>query len=551
MYPNVSIPFLFVFFSICFLLDDDLLGGGVRGTADVDGRPELAACLNGIVDGVDLEGLDEVGVDLLAVVDGGVGELLEDVVESRRPLPGAGLGGEGAVVHHECDAPVVHVGAEGVDGLDDGLVDDLGVWVAGLEEHVDLGHHGGDVYAGGEGVHGDVLLVAGGADLLSDDPGVGSVDLADGELVDAGAVHDDGADLVAGRDLVVDLLEDLLGGHVGGGVGLLEDLLVVVAEGLVHGLDALGGDDLDDVAGDGLAGLGEGLLGGHALPLVAAVEGLDNAVDGAEEDAALAVDVGLVLGGEGGLEHEGGSEGDSPAEGEVGGLAGLVLVDGEGGVDAGAVDLLALLVEAADGGSHALGADGDDVHVLREGLADGVEVSEEEAVGEAEGGAGLHGREDLLVQLGLGGVADQEHDKVGLLDHLPHLAKGAVLLAEAGILGLLVGSGGGAKADGDGGVGAGLHEGVAEVLGLGGGLGSPPDDADLLDALEGLGEEGEEVASALDDGLGGVGELDLNRGENVGGEGHLKRRGRRPLNERCRRGEGADRCGEEGGDGDG
>lgn len=46
-------------------------------------------------------------------------------------------------------------------------------------------------------------------------------------------------------------------------------------------------------------------------------------MDGPEEDAALSVDVGLVLVAEGCLEEEGGAYGDTPTEGEVSGLAGL------------------------------------------------------------------------------------------------------------------------------------------------------------------------------------------------------------------------------------
>jgi hypothetical protein len=139
-------------------------------------------------------------------------------------------------------------------------------------------------------------------------------------------------------------------------------------------------------------------------------------------------------------------------------------------------------------------------------------------VGKAEGGTGLHGGEDLLVELGLGSIGDEENNKVGILDNIEDLTEGTVLLAEADLLGLLVGRRAGAKADGDLDVGAGLVERVAKVLGLSRGLGSPADDTDILDALEGLGEEGEKITSTLDDGLGGVGELDLLGGEDVRGE---------------------------------
>ena len=183
-------------------------------------------------------------------------------------------------------------------------------------------------------------------------------------------------------------------------------------------------------------------------------------------------------------------------------------MDGEGGVDARAANLLALLVQAADGGAHALGGDEDDVDVLAEGLAVGVHDAEEEAVGEAEGGAGLHGGEDAGVHLRLRGVGDEEHDEVGLGDDVEGLAEGAVLLGEAALAGLLVRLGGGAETDADLGVHASLGEGVAEVLGLGGRLGAPADDADGVDALERLGKLLEEVAATADDVLALAGDID-------------------------------------------
>mmetsp|Transcript_8643 Transcript_8643/g.27144 ORF Transcript_8643/g.27144 Transcript_8643/m.27144 type:complete len:207 (+) Transcript_8643:687-1307(+) len=205
--------------------------------------------------------------------------------------------------------------------------------MAGGAKDVDLGHHHGHVDARGEAVEGEVGgVVAGavGADLLANLPGEGAVDLADGELVEAVAVHDDGADLVARGDLVVDLLEDLERGGVGGGVGAAElGLLALVEEVGVDGLDAVLGDGGRDRAGDGLARPFEGLLGAHALGLVAAKERLDHAVDAAEEDAALAVDVALVLVGERSLKHERRAERDAPAQRDLRRRPGLVLVHPE------------------------------------------------------------------------------------------------------------------------------------------------------------------------------------------------------------------------------
>lgn len=49
-------------------------------------------------------------------------------------------------------------------------------------------------------------------------------------------------------------------------------------------------------------------------------------------------------------ECEGGAEGHRPAQRHVGGVAGGVLVHSEGGVDARAVDVLALLIQATHRG---------------------------------------------------------------------------------------------------------------------------------------------------------------------------------------------------------
>jgi hypothetical protein len=106
---------------------------------------------------------------------------------------------------------------------------------------------------------------------------------------------------------------------------------------------------------------------------------------------------------------------------------------------AGAVDLAALHVERADRLAHALRAHRDHVDVGRELFAQVGEVPQQEAVGEPERGAGAQRGEDLPVQLGLGGVRDQEDDQVGTGDHLVHLTEGAVRLAEPGGAGGLEG----------------------------------------------------------------------------------------------------------------
>ena len=62
----------------------------------------------------------------------------------------------------------------------------------------------------------------------------------------------DAADLVARRDLLVDLEQDLVGRLVARGVGLLERLLAGGVELLVDREDALLGDGRGDRAGDRL-----------------------------------------------------------------------------------------------------------------------------------------------------------------------------------------------------------------------------------------------------------------------------------------------------------
>jgi hypothetical protein len=193
-------------------------------------------------------------------------------------------------------------------------------------------------------------------------------------------------------------------------------------------------------------------------------------------------------------------------------------VHGEARIDAGAVDLAALLIEPAHRRAHALGADGDDVDVLGEILALRLQMRQQEAVAEAERRAGPEGGEDLLVVLGEGCVGDQQQRHVALADHLVHLAQGAVLLAEAHGLGLLHGGGAFAQADLD--LDARALERLPQVLGLRRALRGPADDADLLDAVERLGQQLEEVAAALDDGLFAVGHLDGTGLENLGREAH-------------------------------
>merc|ERR1719199_466745 len=178
-------------------------------------------------------------------------------------------------------------------------------------------------------------------------------------VVHVGAKRVDGLNDGLVHDLrvgVSSLPEDITLGHHGGDVDSSSEW---VNRNVL--LLPIGTDTLSNLPGVGSINLAHG---------VAAVKGLDDTMDSTEKNATLSINIRLVLGAKGGLEHERRAEGNAPAEGQVCGLTGLVLVDTEGSVDSGAVDLLALLVKATDGGSHTLGADSDDIHILREGLAD-------------------------------------------------------------------------------------------------------------------------------------------------------------------------------------
>lgn len=206
---------------------------------------------------------------------------------------------------------------------------------------------------------------------------------------------------LSGVLLAVVLLEVVLEGALGlcavgdGGVEVVEDGLEGVLEallpvegaaagggraGVVHVVHAVGADQ----GVQGLCGLLDGLverLRGRVAALAEnLVLGEEHAVDAAHQAAALAVQVRVDLLLEGGLVEVARPDGDAERDGLLLGLAGYVLVDGDGGVDAAA-----LAEEGADGAAGALGGDEDDVDVG--GNFDLGEVLEDrrEAVGEVEG----------------------------------------------------------------------------------------------------------------------------------------------------------------------
>jgi hypothetical protein len=107
-------------------------------------------------------------------------------------------------------------------------------------------------------------------------------------------------------------------------------------------------------------------------------------VDTTHQATTLTVQVGVNLLLECGLVHVSGTDGNTEGDSLLLGLAGNILEDGNGGVDA-----TALTEESADGTAGALGGDEDDVNVggdfdLGEVLEDGGET-----VREVEGLAGV------------------------------------------------------------------------------------------------------------------------------------------------------------------
>eukprot|EP01083_Nonionella_stella_P088074 245268_1 len=266
-------------------------------------------------------------------------------------------------------------------------------------------------------------------------------------------------------------------------------------------------------------------------------------MDSSKKDSTLSIDITPVFRAQRSLEHEGRSNSNSPSKGKFSCLSRFVLVDSEGGIDTSSVDLLTLFVQTTNGRSHSLRADGDDVHILGEILTNRFKVSEQKSVGKSKGGTGLHGSEDLLVQSSLCGVTDEKHDQITLSNNVVHLSKGVSILAESNLTGLLEGRGSLTKSDADLDVASGLIEGVAEVLGLGWGLGSPSDDTNFLDALEGFGEKGEEITSSLNNLLFGVSERNISDIEDGGREGVEGRAGGGDRRTRGNtRGKGSRRC---------
>lgn len=111
------------------------------------------------------------------------------------------------------------------------------------------------------------------------------------------------------------------------------------------------------------------------------------------------------------------------------------------------------------------------------------------------------------VRSDLSSIRDEEDNHVALGDDIKDLPKGSVLLGETASLCLSDRVRAAAETNGDGDVQTSLSEGFANVLSLGGGLRSPSDNTNLLDARKGLGELGILVTASADNVLLGIGKF--------------------------------------------
>jgi hypothetical protein len=208
-----------------------------------------------------------------------------------------------------------------------------------------------------------LVLRAERADGLSGPPDLEIADLLHLSLVlhsvvRLGVVVEGALGLLAGLDGVVQVVEDGLEGVLelrapvdgtaaGGG-----------RAGLVHPVHAVGTDERVEGLGSLLDGLVEGLRWGVALLTENLVLGEEHTVDAAHEAASLTVKVRVDLLLKGGHVHVSGADGDTESSGLLESLAGDILEDGDGGVDA-----TALTEKGADSAAGSLGGDEDDIDI--------------------------------------------------------------------------------------------------------------------------------------------------------------------------------------------
>ena len=278
---------------------------------------------------------------------------------------------------------------------------------------------------------------------------------------------------LGGEGAVLDLLQDLL--HLLAGVlgdEALAGAVVAVLGGVGDGVAHLGEAALVDEVNDELhlmAGLKVSHLGGVAS-LDQRVEAcLNQLADAAAEHCLLTEQVGLGLLLEGRLEDAGaaGTDAGGVGQGDLLGLAGVVLLHADQGRAA-----LALGVQAADDVAGALGSDHDDVNVLRRG--DGLEV-DVEAVGKGQCLALGHVGGNLrVVDVGAQLVGNQHHDNVTGLGSLLDLHDLEVLMGGSELGGLLPVGRALAQSDND------IDAALGQVLGMSVALGAEADNGNGL-----------------------------------------------------------------------
>src|SRR6185369_15368644 len=103
--------------------------------------------------------------------------------------------------------------------------------------------------------------------------------------------------------------------------------------------------------------MGKGILMTHAMRDVPAVQRLGNAMYRAQQNPAFAKNVGFVLRFERRLKNDRRANGYRPTQRVIRCLAIHILMDSETGIDASAVDALALFIEAANRWPHAFRTD--------------------------------------------------------------------------------------------------------------------------------------------------------------------------------------------------
>ena len=150
-----------------------------------------------------------------------------------------------------------------------------------------------------------------------------------------------------------------------------------------------------------------------AVRTEAVVLSFHHAAESAHEDAALADEVGRHFVVEGGREEVAGTDGDADGERILLSLAGSVLRDGIGGVDAGTIEEVATHVRA-----RTLRSDHDHVHILGRIDACDLAVLVSETMREVKRLARGHVLLDLLPHLANGPVRREKHHDVTLFSSL-------------------------------------------------------------------------------------------------------------------------------------